>query len=547
MRNIKFITPPKNSWAEFLALFLSLLWITLLILPAATVFTSVYVWDVDSHSLFFISCWLIFGLKLLLPNTLFYIVSYPLVLFGLMCILALVMRGIDLLELATQIPAYSSSDINEAASPYYGRIAGVATVLLLLAWICTRLSMYTKSDMRNVVRFSLLVSYIALGVFLLVTVPYGAWVRAWPINVLAITASTMPITNTSLAKFFPNSITLNPRDSTSSWEASRDRAPDIQETYVLVIGESVRSDYLYVCDGPEKVRPLRSDVLVACDVSAGSNATLSSVPLLISRDMPGNELRISRDASFLEAFRTLGFETHWLSSHSINIAWADAEYQYYSNVWKLDKDALLPHLKKTLNRPSLRKLIVLHAYNAAAPYCVRYDPSSAPYKVDCSKLEGIPNNSTIEKYRFAYANAVDESMGFLNAILDTLDELEGYVFFIYTPDHGENLLDDARALYMHGSRHPTRWEIQVPAVFWANKTWIEANTSKWHNLSMNVNLALTHADLVPTLLAAAGITYNESRNTVINLLEHGVTPRQRLIQKSLGVVIDWDQLVREAQ
>jgi len=66
-------------------------------------------------------------------------------------------------------------------------------------------------------------------------------------------------------------------------------------------------------------------------------------------------------------------------------------------------------------------------------------------------------------------------------------------------------------------------------------------------LKSNATAPLMHADLVPTLLGAAGIAYEEPRREVVNLLAQPVPVRKRLVQKSLGAVTDWPTLLGEPE
>jgi glucan phosphoethanolaminetransferase (alkaline phosphatase superfamily) len=350
----------------------------------------------------------------------------------------------------------------------------------------------------------------------------------------------------------PYSEASNPRDRSSTWHG---RAIDAaaaarQMTVVLVIGESVRADYLRECGGPDRTRALDRGTVVACDVSAGSNATHTSVPLLVSRDLPGQNVRVSTDATFLDALHGAGFESYWLAVQEHFIAWPDARRARYRSPG-IDRKVLLPVLDEALAEPAPRRAVVVHAYNAHVPYCARYDQRHAPYPVRCPDQSRLPTRDDgdaelLRSWRHTYANAVDESVGFLDAVIDRLRELPGEVFLIYTPDHGENLFDDARGLYGHALRIPSRWDIAVPAVFWANDAWRERHSQAWARLARNASAPLMHADLVPTLLAAAGVAYDEPRTSVVNLLAADVPTRRRIVQRAFGTVVDMQELMHEA-
>jgi len=519
------------------------LWSLILIAPAATAFSSLNDWDVDPSQLLVTSCWLVLCARALLSAPAYYLLSYPLALLGLICVFAHTTRHVDLLELAAYASTFSSAEWHDSLAPYYKQMAAGAIGLAVIAAVGIHLDKRKPAN-----RFHWLICAIS-GFALLVSVPNAVWIRAWPANALAAGISMATGSDTLTATLFPNSSIANPRVGKKAWDAFRDAAPPESETYVLVIGESIRSDYLRECGGPARLRALNQNALIACNVTAGSNATHTSVPLLISRDMPGTTSRVPRDATFASAFSSLGFETYWLSMHDASLAWADTLHQSYLGTTGLDSALLLPALETVLTDSATRRLIVLHAYNAHAPYCQRSNHSaSPPYPVDCRALDRMAPGLRLNDWRFSYTNAVDESVAFLNRLIERLDQLPGRVFLVYTPDHAENLGDDARQLYQHALRHPSRWDIQVPAVFWANTAWQQQQPQKWQVLKGNLNSAMMHADIVPTLLSAAGISYSDPRTNALDLLVHTIPPvRKRPVQRALGATIDWDTLVEEAK
>ena len=73
------------------------------------------------------------------------------------------------------------------------------------------------------------------------------------------------------------------------------------------------------------------------------------------------------------------------------------------------------------------------------------------------------------------------------------------------------------------------------------------HAKQWANLQAQITQPLMHADMVPTLLAAAGVAYDDSRPLATDLLDRRLPLRQRTIQRALGAVIDWETLVHDAQ
>ena len=297
------------------------------------------------------------------------------------------------------------------------------------------------------------------------------------------------------------------------------------------------------------VSKLPPDALVACDVTAGADSTMNSVPLMISREMPGHKQRVSKDITFEHALSEVGFESYWISNQSREMAWPDAKYKFYD--LNFNDFNFLPRLSSALSSNFNRKVIVLHAYNAHRPYCSRYQLETAPYKISCEEFMSVSfrlDELSIDRYKLTYANAVDASVKFIDQILKLSSTASGEVFVLFSSDHGENLRDDYRKLEAHALSFPTRWDIQVPIIFWANDRWKNGHRSQWLNLKKQIDKPLMHADIIPTMMAAVNVQYDEQRKGVaIDLLNESVPQRDRIIQTSLGNTTSWSVLLNEAK
>jgi glucan phosphoethanolaminetransferase (alkaline phosphatase superfamily) len=531
---------PRAAAPGRLADVLRLVWTLVLILPAATSTSATEPWDIDSRTLFGLSCWLVVAARLVLPARWFFPLSLPVQLVGIVCMGADFLRHVNLLDLALQWRTFSHAEVGASLGPYAGAIAGAALVLAPWCWACAR-APEARPHARRV-----LAGVLVVTAGLVVALPRVAWLRAWPLDAVLVAASAASNSQSLLATLAPALSSVNPRDPAARWNARASSAA-ARQTMVFIIGESVRADFLNECHGPSRVRRVEAGALVACDVTSGSDATHTSVPLLVSREMPGHALRVSTDATFLHALAEVGFETHWIGDQGNSLAWPDAQHQAYPEFVDSDDAALGPPLAQALARAAPRKAIVLHAYNAHDPYCHRFDPAKVPYAVDCKRLNTAPVSSLAAELRLSYADAIDTSIGWVNSVIDTLRREPGEAFLLFTPDHGENLFDDPRQLYGHAMRRPTRWDTRVPAIFWANAAWRAAHPQQWARLQAQASLPLMHADMVPTFLAAAGVAYDDPRKLAIDLLDAPVPPRERTVQQGLGSVVAWDTLMREAR
>lgn len=519
------------------------LWILLLVAPAITTFGSWQVWDVGGRQLLLMSLLAIAVLALLLPRRAFIALTWPISWLGLVCIGADQMRNVNALELLVQWRTFSREDVASALPPYLLPMGLAALGLGVLAWVCcwNREPRYSPRRAAAGISLSLLAGLLLPGL---------AWSRAWPASGVLAVVSAVSGSSRFAGAIFPGSAIVNPRAPDARWNAQRGNDPGVPETYVLVIGESVRSDFLHECGGSKQsslVTPVTAGALVACDVTAGADSTYASVPLLVSREMPGHAVRVSTDVTIAKAFEEAGFDTYWHSVQERFVAWPDAQHVSYAVGAASDRSALLPALKASLAGPARRRFIILHAYNAHVPYCSKYDPANAPFQVKCLTSLKLPEGDSLEMWQQSYANAVDASVRFLDEVIATLGQAPGRTFLVYTSDHAENLLDDRRQMFGHALRRPTRWDIAVPAVFWANDAWIASHENGWSTLARNTSRPLMHADIVPTLAGAAGISYDDPRRGPVNLLSAVAPERQRMIQDAVGSAVTWDALLQEAQ
>jgi glucan phosphoethanolaminetransferase (alkaline phosphatase superfamily) len=517
-------------------------WGAILLIPALTIFSSTHVGDLGAASPLAATA-VFFGLlRAILGLRVFLVLTYVPALFGVLAVGADLLRDVNLLEAALIRP-----DPHEAwpvIQPHAFWIALTAVLLAVPIWVSFR------TPTNQTARGKWPSATLAAITFAAVTcgaVFHDTVLRAWPLNVISVAAASAIGRDEFISTASPYAPT-DPRSASASWGASRSPGLHPQnETYILIIGESVRADRLGACGGQEQVGISHQDAIIYCDVTSGSSSTHTSVPLLVSREMPGGAFRVSKDATFMKAFEETGFHTYWLAVQERGIAWPDANSDMFVTIKRTDRDSLLPSLRSVLAQNAPKKLIVVHAYGAHFSYCDRYEPATAAFQTDCSKLSGLPDDSTLPDFIRAYDNAVAESLRFVDAVISEAAQAGGLSFVMYTADHGENLLDDGRKLFQHALKDPTRWDTTVPAVMWASDEWRASNSARWERLRANHEAKAMHADLVPTLLGSAGIRYVDERRVAIDLgAMSPAADRTRWVMRRLGEKINGDQL-RQAQ
>lgn len=516
-------------------LLLITLWMLVLLAPMASVLSAVHQWDVHPALPLAVSGWLFATAWHLLGQRLFLLFTWPLATLAAVITAADLLRGADLLELAVLRPA--AGEVRLALGPYLAEMALVAALLAAIALAACRLG----SSPRGAWRWSTTLLILA-GTLLLTAAPAAA-LRAWPINAAVLVAAHASGRNDLVSTLRPYAH-VDPREPGSSWGARRTGdVPDGPETYILVIGESVRADRLRLCGGRAGWAAPPEGLLAFCDMTSGSSSTHTSVPLLLSRELPGGPLRVSRDATFMKAFEEAGFRTVFLSVQERMIAWPDArEARFLANKGS-DREILLDAAAAALRGNTGKLLLVVHTYGAHFDYCARLKRGEPPLlPQDCGALGDLPSQDARSHWLAAYDNAVHDSMLFLDALAAQTQARGSPVFMAYTSDHGENLFDDDRGLSFHALGFPTRWDTRVPLIVHANAAWRERNAAKWVQLQGNQQSALMHADVVPTLLGAAGIAYEDRRRGVTDLTAAVPGPRTRWVLRRLGHAVDADGL-----
>lgn len=513
----------------------------MLLLPNLSTIGLSNAWELDARSLLLASLWVCLFLYCMIPRRWFLIVTYPIIVAGIVVLGADLQRSVNVLDLLAVSYTFGRDEVLDAVRPYLFTLALISVAVLMpifMLWRGDRLPGISTASRLGVV-FS--------GAALVIALPNTVWLNAWPVDLLA---AALEANSQEIGIELPRTANLrfSPRDRFRTWKGSRKNTPSEAETYVFLIGESVRSDRINGCGGRSRITAPSPDSILYCDVLSGSSNTHTAVPLLISRELPGHKERISSDSTFLNAFEALGFESFWFAVQERPIAWPDAKNQFFGSPGPLDRDTLLPLLEQALGKPNARKIIVLHAYNAHSPYPDRYRVEAAPFAVNRKVVDfQLPTESFIGEWWNAYDNAIDESMRFMNDILERLRAERGQVFFVFTPDHGENMRDDQRNLLQHALKFPTKWDTRVPAVIWANPLWRQAHPDKWRTLELNKGMSLMHMDFVPTILGAAEIEYEEHRSLPVDLTSRVAGPRTRITQVRAGDTIDTVALEREAR
>ena len=221
--------------------------------------------------------------------------------------------------------------------------------------------------------------------------------------------------------------------------------------FVLVIGESLRKDYLSAYGYPIKTSPFLNNVngTFLDGLIAPSYTTAASLSrmLTLNNSIENIEIRINYKENIIDLANIAGFETFWLSNqgrYGSNIKYNPpasvigkrSKYTYFlqtheSNSNRIRDHRLLEPFKNVLNNnENKKKFIILHLMGSHLPACDRVDNIE-------SFLKGHPNGIQYE----CYLQSVYETDKLLKSLYTELKLKEtksGEKFtLMFFSDHGQ--------------------------------------------------------------------------------------------------------------
>ena len=215
----------------------------------------------------------------------------------------------------------------------------------------------------------------------------------------------------------------------------------------------------------------------------------------------------------LQTFAEAGYRTAWLSnqepfpySRTADVV----EHAVGSQDYHLRTDAnLLPIFTSFVRQAGPRQLVVLHMIGSHIPYEERYTAASRVYTPTLRDL-GVKQPLPADKQAAinSYDNTVIETDKFLARVIEVLRAERRPALLLYTSDHGENLFDDERGLFMHAQKGPTRHDTHVPLLAWMNPPYRAAYPAQAQALQANRLKKISHAGVFATLLDLGAVTWD---------------------------------------
>lgn len=285
------------------------------------------------------------------------------------------------------------------------------------------------------------------------------------------------------------------------FDARSEHSATAPEVYVMVVGETARAHNFSLYGYPRNTNPLLSKtpgIKAFPNVTTQSNTTHKSVPMLLSAASAEDFERLFHEKGILAAFKEAGFHTVFISNQLPNHSFIDflgeqADEHYFLKkedasqgnhydedlLQKLDEILPLADASSSAHyHYRYRKLfVVLHSYGSHFNYQERYPRSFAYFKPDSRSEAKSENRRDLLN---AYDNTIRYTDYILHGIIERLQKWEGVqtktdgVYdqptsaMLYTSDHGENIFDDGRCLFLHAAPKASDYELHVPFIIWTS-------------------------------------------------------------------------------
>ena len=303
--------------------------------------------------------------------------------------------------------------------------------------------------------------------------------------------------------FERNAASENYREASRDFkfDARSEHSATAPEVYVMVVGETARAHNFSLYGYPRNTNPLLSKtpgIKAFPNVTTQSNTTHKSVPMLLSAASAEDFERLFHEKGILAAFKEAGFHTVFISNQLPNHSFIDFlgeqadEYYFLKKedasqgnhydedlLQKLDEILPLADASSSAHyHYRYRKLfVVLHSYGSHFNYQERYPRSFAYFKPDSRSEAKSENRRDLLN---AYDNTIRYTDYILHGIIERLQKWEGIqtktdgVYgqpisaMLYTSDHGENIFDDERCLFLHAAPKASDYELHVPFIIWTS-------------------------------------------------------------------------------
>ncbi|MBB1139513.1 phosphoethanolamine transferase [Myroides sp. WP-1] len=333
------------------------------------------------------------------------------------------------------------------------------------------------------------------------------------------------------------------------FEATKMPQDSVRQIIILVVGETGRAHnwQLYGYDRPTNPLLSKQEHLVLFeDALTQSNTTHKSVSMILSDVNAASYRDIYYRKGIAQAFKEAGFTTICLSNQSENnsfIEYFTKEADIYKTIRTTDSktrltvnhpdEELIPLMTELIEQQPGNLFIILHSYGSHFNYKERYPKAFRQFTPD--NLTAVSRRQK-EQLVNTYDNSILYTDYFLSTTLDALQTVDAQTMLLYTSDHGEDLFDDDRGLFLHSSPTPSYYQLHIPFFLWFSNSYIDAHPTAYQLAKNRYKDPINTQVIFHTLLDAAAIQtpYFKPEHSLVNP-QFKVVPRLYLNDHDLAV------------
>lgn len=349
----------------------------------------------------------------------------------------------------------------------------------------------------------------------------------------------------TIQDIFPLNVVNNLSVSTTRWKMSKNypktsegfvfdatkQQSKQREVYVLVVGESARADklsiYGYSRETTPNLKALGDTLIIMTDAVTQSNTTHKSTALIMSSASAVDFEKAYTQKSLVSAFNEAGFKTMFISNQVAKGSFMDLYAAEASNRMDMpnrkenDKEFVdydihtLKHVKEYIESTTENVLIVVHTYGSHLQYHDRYPKEFEKWTPASSTSIAMKDKTQLNN---AYDNTILYTDYFLSEVIKLIDSEDVCSGILYLSDHGEDLLDDERARFMHSSPTLTYYQLHIPFLMWISPEYKEEYPQKYDALLCNRTKSISSSSVFHTMLDMANIktSYLDTQESIIS-------------------------------
>lgn len=458
--------------------------------------------------------WICLSLSPRLSRTLWWM--FPVLFLGLFNIVLsyLFGRGVIAVDMWLNIATSSPAEMGEMLSQIYPGVLIAAAIYiptLVYATVDNRRRTELPRPFLRTQRYMGAIVLLLSLPFTLCAIRGGTWSilkDLFPVNSchnvrLAIVRQSLSVRYTSASAGF--TFDAVPQDTAGT-----------PKVIVLVIGETSRAINWQLAGYERETTPLLAatpGVTFFSDCMSQSNTTHKSVPIILSPATADTYDVLYHSKGLLAAFDEAGYSTVFISNEPRNNSFNDRlgeqarEVLFLRDRFKFKEtpmdSLLLPEVHRVLSHTPGNLLLVLHSYGSHSTYSDRYLPEQGHFHPD-KVIKATRGNRHI--LINAYDNTIRYTDYILHDIIEQLRRLHRPAAMLYISDHGEDIYDDHRNLFLHASPWPSYYQLHVPLLIWTSEEYRREYPGRVELLESRRNEPLQSDCVFPTMLGLGGIS-----------------------------------------